>query len=91
MGLLKANQQMASPPALLGADTPRPEPLRPGAQACGADNCLHDVSLRSPDLYRYLKLPVSFSALFERSSIVLLADQRFAVIAWLLFLLQELI
>lgn len=85
MVLSKAKQQAAvtpqSPPALLeGWHRLLLEPsCRPGTHACGADSHLLAVFLRYPNLYIYLKLPVSFSALFERRNIVLLENQKFAV------------
>lgn len=82
--LLKAEQQAAvtpwSPPALLGGQhrVLLEPPRRLGVHARGADSHLLTVFPKYPDLYRYLKLPISSSALFKRRD-VLLENQRFAV------------
>lgn len=54
-------------------------PRRQGVHAHGADSRLLTVFPKYPNLYRCLKLPISFSALFKRRDVVLLENQRFAV------------
>lgn len=47
-----------------GSRHPLVTPSSPQGLTPGAANCLLAISLRNPNLYSYLKLPISFSALF---------------------------
>lgn len=51
-----------------------PAQTRYAHYTCGADSHLLTVFLRYPNLYVYLELPGSFSALFKRRNIVLLEN-----------------